>query len=161
MYDLRQTAVRLADTAMLLLGIKTALDILIRLFPQLVIHSDLVRLNKTFLLNPLTYFGSVIALAVLIFLYLYLKKDIRSGSQNAGTALLLMLICFGILPVFSVGANWVRTFLIRQFYSTEHVAVLSMTGTAFGFTGLISALTRPLLCVAAALNYAYHKQTNM
>ena len=158
MYQIRQTAVRFADTALLLTGINAGLDFLIRLYPTVVSHNQIVAENKAVLLNPLTYLSSVISLVLFIVLYVKLKRDIADGAKNAGTLLVLVLVFMGGMPVVSLLLNWLRTLFIRYRYSSEQLAAVSMLSSAFSLTALISALSRPLLTAAAALNYACSKQ---
>ena len=159
MNEIHAAAKRLALTGLILMLAASGLSMLVRIFPEPVLAIyHLEPVNRLMLLNPLTYLSSVIAFGIYILLYFLLKNDLDGKSHIAGTLLTLVLIYIGAMPVISLVLSTVTRTAIFAMNSAAEVGSYSMVKTVINCIGIIGALSRPLLAVAAALNWADSKQ---
>lgn len=158
MNEINKTAKLCAKTGLILLLISSGLSMLVRIFPQLVMALfHLEEFNRGMLLNPLLYLSQIISFAMFILLYYLLKCDMSGKTHIAGVLLILVLVYIGAMPIISLPLNNVTRIVMYGMTSAAVVAAHSAVDTVIAYIGVIGTLSRPLLAVAAALNWADSK----
>ncbi len=158
MNEIHAAAKRCAAVGLILMLITSGLSMLVRIFPEPVLKIfRLETVNRSMLLNPLTYLSSIIAFGIFILLYILLKSDLDGKSHIAGVLLTLVLVYIGAMPVLSLVLSAITRTAISVMTSAAEVGSYSMVETVINCIGIIGTLSRPLLAVAAALNWADSK----
>lgn len=155
MNELNQKAKLCATISLILLLFCSVLSMLVRIFPQPVMaifHLDEV--NRGMLLNPLMYLSAIISFAIFILLYCLLKSDMDGKTHMGGVLLILVLAYIGVMPFISLPLNNVTRIVLYRMTSASEVAAYSAVETVIAYIGAAGTLCRPLLAVAAALNWA-------
>ena len=159
MNEVNKAAQLCARIGLILLLISAGLSMLVRVFPEpFMAFIGLDAVSRGLLLNPLLYLPEIISFAIFILLYYLLKCDFAGKSHLAGVLLILVLVYIGAMPVFSAVLSSITRNVAIHLTSAAEYGTYSMVRAVIGYIGIIGTLSRPLLAVAAALNWADSKQ---
>ena len=153
----------MATVALALQIIATALNLLMRLFPEPLLAltaSPVELLDKADIVrHPLLMLMPVLRLILVAVIFYLLIQQCNQPTPFASALAILLLIAPGFLYLLSLGANWIQTFIIHKVYDTATLASVSTFNAMSSWLSILTAPVIPLLAAAAAYNWCRQRNS--